>query len=260
MNYNEAFAIDDISYLARKKEVDFTPTKYQLLNYDYYKPKLVSDFYLKYFTRELLFEIDILEVEEFLQYHYEYCDNPDLYFKVLNFKITPKIDELVENAQASLEVGGYYNQTKLDDGFVESEGVVHNPSYDYPLMLHQINACRLNNDIKKRAEIINEFLKSVQLIDKNLNALVWKGKTAHLAYIISKLVGEGYIEAPVKQNGEINYTELSRQIQKSFNFDSKTPSPDSLRRYSSVDDERYKEIDIKFTLSGFNIPNSKIVG
>ncbi|WP_418510969.1 hypothetical protein [Corallibacter sp.] len=259
MNYNDAFAIDNISFLERKKGKRYSPEKYELQNHDYHKPRLVGDFYLKYFTREVLFEIDILEVKYFLDYHYLNCSNNNLYIEVLKYKILPKIDELIENAQVSLEGVGYYNETKLDNGFVESEEVIHKSSYEYGLMLHQIAFKNLNSDIKKRAEIINEFLKSIIINENDTNSLIWKGKTSHLAYIISTLIEEGYIDAPLRQNGEINSTELSRQIIQSFNFESKTPRVEHLRRYLSVDDDRYQELHEKFSESGFSLPNSKIV-
>ena len=113
MNYNDAFAIDNVSYLERKKDKGFTPEKYKLQNHDYHKPKLVKDFYLKYFTRELLLEIDILEVKEFLDYHYINCKNTGLYIDILKCKILPKIDELIDNAKTDLGPGGFNYGTKL---------------------------------------------------------------------------------------------------------------------------------------------------
>ncbi|PNQ75202.1 hypothetical protein C1T31_03445 [Hanstruepera neustonica] len=259
MNYNDAFAIDDVSFLERKKETGYSPEKYELKNHDYHKPKLVDDFYLKYFTRELLFEIDVLEVKEFLEYHYFNCKTTSLYLDILECKILPKIDGLIDNAQPMIEVGGHYD-TKLNDGFIEKDGKIDNPNYDYGLMLHQIAFGNLQADIKKRAEIINEFLERIQLPKADLNVLIWKGKPSHLAYIISKFVEEGYFEPPLKKDGDVNIAELSRQILNSFKFIPETPSIDSIRRYSSIDDDRYQDADRKFTKSGFCVPNSKIVG
>src|SRR5690606_20093953 len=198
-------------YSERKKESNYEASKFQLKNFDYYEPKLVDDFYLKYFTRELLIEIDILDLKDFLQYHLEESENNSKYFSILEYKILPKIEEIVEYAQPSLEGGGYHDETKLEDGFVESEGIVHNSKYDYDSINHYVAFNNLQNDIKKRAKIINSFYsKHNQNI--RVDALKWNGKPTHLAYIISQLVNEGYIDAPLKSDGEINYTELSKQI------------------------------------------------
>lgn len=63
-----------------------------------------------------------------------------------------------------------------------------------------------------------------------------------------------------KPNGEINTAELSRQILNSFNFNHEKPSLDTIRRYSSIDGERYNDLDEKYTEEGFCVPNSKIMG
>src|SRR5690606_25061918 len=258
MNYKEAFAVDEIYYSERKKDSSYEATKFELKNFDYYKPKLVDDFYLKYFTRKLLIEIDILEIKDFLQFHYDYCENQDIYISILKYKILPKIEELVEFAQPSFEGGGYHDVTKLEDGFVESEGVVHNSKYDYDSINHYVAFNNLQNDIKKRAEIITSFYSKLNQ-NISVNALKWNGKPTHLAYIISQLVNEGYIDAPLKSDGEINYTELSKQIINSFNFSSKEPSIETLRRYSSNESEKYFPLDVKFKQEGFYLPNSKIM-
>lgn len=63
--------------------------------------------------------------------------------------------------------------------------------------------------------------------------LKWVGKPSQLGFIISELVQKGYIEAPIKTNGEINYNELSRTIKDTVNIDStaltlaKALNPDS---------------------------------
>ena len=126
-------------------------------------------------------------------------------------------------------------------------------------MLHQIDFGNLHADIKKRGELISEFLESLQLSEGNLNSLVWKGKVSHLAFIISNLALEGYIEMPEKHDGEINYTELSRQILTSFRFRSKPPSIDTLRRYSDIEGDKVYYVKSNFIKNKFHIPNSKIV-
>ncbi|WP_191858482.1 hypothetical protein [Hanstruepera ponticola] len=254
MNYNDAFAIDNVSYLERKKDKGFTPEKYKLQNHDYHKPKLVKDFYLKYFTKELLFEIDILEVKEFLQYHYDYCDNPDLYFKVLDLKIVTKIDELTEFAQASFEGGEMYNEIKLEDGFVENEGFIDHKMYCYSLMSHITAFSNLQSDLTKRKKIIESF---IELFRVKENAppkpLKWVAGPASLAIIIRELIDKGYMEAD-RHRGEINCSKLSRDLLKAFDLKADNPEK-TLEIYLSNGNKRHADAKAKFDRMDFFIPD-----
>ena len=136
MNYKDAFAIDDTFYKDRQKDNSYELPLFQLKNFDYFEPKLVQDFYLKYFTKEALFEVHILNLKDFLLYHYNYCESPEKYFDILEYEILPKIAEIITNAKFSLEGQGYYNEIKLDNGFVETEGVIKNYNYEYGFMYH----------------------------------------------------------------------------------------------------------------------------
>ncbi|MBP94064.1 MAG: hypothetical protein CMC55_08105 [Flavobacteriaceae bacterium] len=257
--YKDAFAIDKNSFKDVKEESEYYTNPFLLNNYDYYEPKLIEDFYIKYFTKILLFEIDILELKDFLEYHFDNCINSDSYIMMLELKIIPKTKEIIENAVADLEPNqGFYKEIKLDDGFVETEGVIKNSKYEYGIMLHYTAVVKCQNDLKKRAEIIASFLKNLNTNTRKDN-LEWAGKPSHVAYIISRLVDEGYIAAPLKNDGEINYTELSRQILNSFDFKQKIPSIESLRRYSNEDSDKFLLIDKKFKNEGFHIPNLKIM-
>ncbi|MGY0391682.1 hypothetical protein ACW5R3_03840 [Bizionia sp. KMM 8389] len=257
--YKDAFAVDEISYNKRKLEVDFVSEPFMLNNYDYYEPKLESDFYIKYFTKELLLEVDILDFHDLLQYHFENCANTDLLLSILKLKILPKASEMIENGKASpLEWGGYYNEIALEDGFVQTEGVIKNANYEYGMMLHVVGFRSLQNDLQKRTELIFSFLNNLNT-NKNEDNLEWIGKPTHIAYIISCLVQEGYVSAPLQPNGEINYTELSRQILNSFSFNKKTPSIDSLRRYANQNSDKFHTLNEKFESEDFNLPDSKIL-
>ena len=123
------------------EENELESSKHQLNNFNFYEPKLVHDFYLKYFTNDILFKTDILELKDFLEFHYYYCDNPIKYYEILDFKVLPKVQEIIDNAQMSFGGGGYFNEEKLDYGFVESEGTIHN--YDYEYFYETVNSSNI---------------------------------------------------------------------------------------------------------------------
>ncbi len=250
-NYKEAFAVDKKFYKVRKVENGCVPDPFQLNNYDYHEPKLVHDFYLKYFTRKLLIEIDILDVKEFLQYHYNYCDNPDLYFSILELIIIPKIKEITENAELSLDGGDHYNEVKLEDGFVESEGVIHNSHYEYHLMFHITAVNRLQNNLTKRSEIIASFL--TEHIDKRaVKPLKWIARPSQLAIVIRELIDKGYMEAD-KRGGEINCSSLSRDLMQAFSIED-CDSPKTIEIYLSNGSKRYTQAKTSFDKADFFIP------
>ncbi|RCW93637.1 hypothetical protein [Winogradskyella arenosi] len=256
----EAFSIDPIPFNERKKDNTYNGNSFQLKNYENYEPKLENDFYIKYFIKELLFEIDILEVDDFLQYHFENCKNADLNLSVLELKIVPKTKDIIINAKAFLDVNNtYYNEILLEDGFIETEGIIKNSQYEYGQMLHFTGFNNLQNDLEQRLELILTFTTKSKETE-NENVLTWTGKPTHLAFIISQLLNNEYIDAPLKNDGEINYTELSKQIQNSFNFTNKTPSIETLRRYTNIESEKYYKLNDNFKEKGFYLPNSKMMG
>lgn len=253
MNYKEAFAVDNIYFNKGKNNTTQILEEFQLNNFDYYFPKLDSDFYLKYFIRELLIETDILKLNEFLEYHFDYCDNPDLYFLILDSKIIPKIEEIIEHAEPNPEIGGYYGQTKLEDGFVESDGIIHKPIYEYHLIYHYVGMERLQKDLQKRIEIISSFLVHHKNSNR-LKPLKWIGKASQLAIIIDELISKGYIEAD-KKNGEINYASLSKNLFNVFSIQH-CNSPKTLEIYLSSGNPKHEKAKKPFKDRGFSIPDA----
>nr|WP_321221983.1 hypothetical protein [uncultured Psychroserpens sp.] len=262
MNYKEIFAINNTPYNKLKKDKVNKGSKYQLDNYDYHEPELIDDFYLKYFLRELLVEMDILDVEEFLEYHYDQSSNQESFLKILKYKILPKIDEVIKNAQCSMSEGGYYDEIRLGDDFIKTENVILKPMYEDTLLYHIVDLKNLHEDIKVRKTFISEFIeRNSNLIGNQItNKLIWSGKPSHLAYFVGQLIKENYIKAPVKNDGEINHHELSRSILNSFDFDQKVPTIETLRKYSNMDSEKFSSLDERFANSGFYLPNSGILG
>lgn len=93
----------------------------------------------------------------------------------------------------------------------------------------------------------------------NHSGLIWKGKPSHLAYFIAQFIEGGYIEPPIKGDGDINNKELSNMILNTFRFDTKKPSLETLNKYGNIDAEKHIELNARFTNLGFHLPNSKIM-
>jgi hypothetical protein len=255
MNYKKAFAIDEIFFKDLTDIDKDEKSKYQLNNFNFYEPKLVDGFYLKYFIHNLLFEIDILELKEFLIYHYDYCDNPEIYYEILDFKVIPKIQDFIDNTESHLGNGiGYYQEKKLDYGFVESEGVIKNWNYDFPSMLHRSAWLKLQNTFKKRIQIISDFILDYK--DKyQTKPLKWIAGPSRLAIIIRELIDKGYMSAD-ETRGEVNNAQLARELYKIFAIDN-CESSKSIEIYLSPQNARNKSAKNNFENLGFCIPDAK---
>jgi len=248
MDYKEFFAVVNITN---------EKSNYELKNYDCYEPKLEKEFYLKYFVKELLFEVDILEIEDFLDYHYSESSNADLLVKILKQKIVPTIKTVMSQAELDLSGGGAFKQIDLEDGFIESEGVIRKPEYELDHLLHLTALNNLKYDLEERLNVIKDYVTKIENLNsnKNPNLLKWKGKPSHLALIIRELIDYGYIEAPVRHNKDINISELARNILSSFNVVNST-TENTLREYSKEDSFKYTTLRDSFRDKGFCLPNS----
>ncbi|MCG8182765.1 hypothetical protein [Tenacibaculum piscium] len=254
MKYKDAFAIDSKTFKQRKEDNSPNNSKFLLNNFNYYEPKLINDFYLKYFIKKLLFEIDILELKDFLTYHYDYCSNPEKYYNILDFKVIPKIKEINEKAKASFGEGnGYFDEQKLEDGFVLAGGVIQKYDYDYRIMLNDAGWGGLQNEFKKRIEIINVFIGEYK--NKTVvNSLKWIAGPSQLAIVIRELLDKGYLQAN-EINGEVNNAELARELFKIFAIECE--SSKSIEIYLSSGNKRNIAAKKKFENLGFCIPDAK---
>ena len=255
MNYKEAFAVNEISFNKLTENEVIISHKYQLNNFDHYEPKLVEDFYLKYFTHDLLFGTDILELKEFLEYHFDYCDVPEKYYAILDNKVIPKIYEIIDTAPGIIRERGYSSEEKkLEHGFVESSGVILKWEYDYPYMLNYVGWMNLQNDLKKRIQIIQVFIKEYEG-NSETKPLKWIAGPAKLGVIISELIAKGYIEADIYR-GEVNNSKLSRDLFKVFSIND-CDSSKSLEIYLSPGSKKNISAKTVFENCGFCIPPTK---
>lgn len=86
--------------------------------------------------------------------------------------------------------------------------------------------------------------------------LKWLGGPSQLGFIISSLVDLGYIEAPKKQDGDINYTQFAKLVKQIFDVNT---TESTLSKYLNQDSEKGQEPMRKFNENGFNIPHKSIV-
>ena len=256
--YKTIFAIDEVLF-KDKKNKNTPSSEYTLNNYNYYEPKLDKDFYLNLFIKKSLFDIDIIELDNFLFFQYENSKNNEKFIKILKFKIIPSIDKIIRNSNHSFDgISSYYKQVELEDGFIETEGKIKHPELEFRMFYNLSSFNRLTEDLEARKFIILEYIKSLES-SNNINTINWSGKPSHLAFLIRTLVDEGYIEPPVGKDKEINHMELSRQVLNSFNIKNKT-TLNTIRMYLNSETEKHIKLRDNFNNQGFNIPNSGLLG
>lgn len=121
-----------------------------------------------------------------------------------------------------------------------------------PFSLYTIAGVFLNILQKKHDEIEQDIFFN----KKDSSKLTWEGKPAHLGFVIGTLNDLGYIKAPVKSNGEINYTQFSKEVYNTFNIET---TPTTLAKYLNPSDNKNQESKRKFEKEGFDIPHKNRV-
>jgi len=258
--YQDVFTIDNLLFKDRKEKKESVP-QYMLKNFSYYQPKLEKEFYLKHFIRELLFEIDILEVKTFLEFQFGNSKHQDKFLDIITLKVLPKIDTIIDHAQASFTGNSYYNEIPLEDDFVETEGVIKNPNYDDDMFYHLTALGRLRNDLAQRKIIISDYVATMHRSRNNNNPelLKWSGKPSHLAFLIRQLVDQGYIEAPRGNDKEINLSALTRNVMASFNCE-KELKFNTLKPFLDTESDQYFKLNENFKKQKFRLPDSGLLG
>jgi hypothetical protein len=252
--YDKIFAISQVSNNQNKHD-------FQLKNYSYLGGELEEDFYYRSFLKTLLFKIDVLALEDFLDYQFENSKDDIKFLKVLELKVIPDISKIYKNAEVTGIPLVYRDEKPLAEGFVETQGVIKHPSYDFSAFYHITASRKLSEDLIKKNTEIERWLKNTKELGKIdvSKKLKWIGKPTHLAVIIRELVDRGYIELPLKASGDPAPTELSRQIVNSFKI-LKECKLETLVNHSSPDNTKYEPVKEKFVKYGFEIPNSKLLG
>lgn len=195
--YNDIFAIDYIPFNQRQ-ELDEQVNPYLLKNYLFFGPKLDSEQYYNYFLRTCLFDIDIMELEDFFKFQYKESNNPDKVIKTIEFKIIPDINEIIKNASAggNGSIFSDKNEVEFRNGFHKIKGIIKNKNFEVEILKATTAITMLKQELKKRKSLLLQIIKENKKITGSLNQnkLKWIGKPSHLAMIIRELANNGYID------------------------------------------------------------------
>ena len=101
----------------------------------------------------------------------------------------------------------------------------------------------------------NKVASNSDIISNEINETIkWIGKPSQLGFIIGKLAELGYIETPVKPNGDTNYTQFANLVNNTFDV---STTKDTLSKYLNLESEKGQETERKFAKNGFKIPHIK---
>jgi hypothetical protein len=121
-----------------------------------------------------------------------------------------------------------------------------------PLSLSAIG----NSFIKVLYNKIAEIEEEIENSKPAQSQIEWLGKTSHLGYIMGQLAQLGYINPKELSNGEINFTQFSKDLLNKFKLDT---TVGSLSAYLNINNKKAQETHRKFEKENFNIPHKKEV-
>lgn len=111
------------------------------------------------------------------------------------------------------------------------------------------------------ASLINILYNKIDEIEKEIedskpaqSQIEWAGNTSQLGYIMGQLAQLGYINPKELHNGEINFTQFSKDLLNKFKL--KT-TVGSLAAYLNINNNKAQETHRKFQKAKFNIPHKK---
>lgn len=111
-----------------------------------------------------------------------------------------------------------------------------------------------NSFIKILYNKINEIEKEIENSKPAQSQIEWAGNTSQLGYIMGQLAQLGYINPKELHNGEINFTQFSKDLLNKFKL--KT-TVGSLAAYLNINNNKAQETHRKFQKAKFNIPHKK---
>jgi hypothetical protein len=121
-----------------------------------------------------------------------------------------------------------------------------------PLSLSAIG----NSFIKVLYNKIAEIEEEIENSKPAQSQIEWLGNTSHLGYIMGQLAQLGYINPKELSNGEINFTQFSKDLLNKFKLDT---TVGSLSAYLNINNKKAQETHRKFEKENFNIPHKKEV-
>jgi hypothetical protein len=102
----------------------------------------------------------------------------------------------------------------------------------------------------------NSISKPMEVNTENEQKIKWIGKPSQLGFIIGKLAELGYIQAPEKPSGDINYTQFAKLVKNTFDVET---TEATLSKYLNLESEKGSETVRKFHDNGFDIPHVKTI-
>ena len=258
--YNDIFAIDEVPFNERL-ELKEQVHPYLLNNYSFFGSKLDKELYYTYFLKTILFDVDIMELEDFFNFQYKHSRNPNKFLKLIDLKVIPDIDKINSNSGIDGRSLEYRNEINLKYGFVETEGIIKNKSFDIRTFYSLTAGRGLKENNFKRKDMLENIIINSKVQHNKINSekLVWVGKPSHLGFIIRKLIDEGYIDAPIKHNNEINLSQLAKQLMNTFHIENGT-TENTLMKYLNPNSEKHQALAENFSEQEFQIPNSGLMG
>jgi hypothetical protein len=113
-----------------------------------------------------------------------------------------------------------------------------------------------NSFIKVLYNKIEEIEEEIENSKPAQSQIEWLGKTSHLGYIMGQLAELDYINPKRLPNGEINFTQFSKDVLNKFKIKA---TVGSLSAYLNVTNNKAQETHRKFEKENFNIPHKKEV-
>lgn len=177
--------------------------------------------------------------------------NPDIldnWFKKYDSKIDEFPNFKSKELNQILRTNDFYGKLPYPEfSFIES---VQSDFYQYAAMLETKKLLVHTENLKIKYTTNNTETAGIP------KKIKWIGKPSQLGYLIGSLAELDYIETPKNKDGEINYTQFSKDLIEIF--DIKT-TYQSLSKYLNLDSDKAQETKRKFEKEDFYIPNRKIV-
>ena len=205
--------------------------------------------YLKYTIQ--LFNIPLRQLKVDFHVHQE---DSRYYSESQNVNQLSTVEELAERI---LKEDTEDKVEKFDIPFYELvdlflENYKHKTLSFLPLSLSSIG----NSFIKVLYNKIDEIEEAIENSKPAQSQIEWLGKTSHLGYIMGQLAELEYINPKRLTNGEINFTQFSKDVLNKFKIKA---TIGSLAAYLNITNSKAQETHRKFEKENFNIPHKKEV-
>jgi len=213
--------------------------------------------YTPYFKQEILNNILTLKDNKkhlYIDYVINHIQN------TVDINKQASIQDLLKENNESLDDYPYFNKGKLYKKLNTYVNAQHHTDKERDY-LEDLQISFFEYAAKIEVEGILAFLHN--LIEKQslttnvkMKKIKWIGKPSQLGYLIGSLAELDYIETPKNKDGEINYTQFSKDLLEIFDIET---TYQSLSKYLNLNSEKSQEIKRRFEKEDFHIPDRKIV-